>query len=123
VELYLCSLYTTSLRVLAANHFHHPVVCLTTGPQAHPKQVPHRVRSSASFPNLQYPLFSLLPSSSYLRLLPSPPFTSFGKRIPRKSKCGRISICFPQRSTAGHTCCCTIMNHLEHHLPCASSRY
>jgi hypothetical protein len=34
--------------------FIHPVVCLTTGPQAFPKRVLHRVRSSASPFNFQY---------------------------------------------------------------------
>jgi hypothetical protein len=36
----------------------HPKVCLTTGPQLLPKPVLHRVRSSASSFNLQYPSFS-----------------------------------------------------------------
>ena len=34
---------------------HHLLVCLTTGPQPHPKLVLHKVRSSASSFNLQYP--------------------------------------------------------------------
>jgi hypothetical protein len=47
----------------------HFAVCLTTGPQPFPKRVLHRVRSSASFFNFQYPLFSLRSSSSCWRLV------------------------------------------------------
>jgi hypothetical protein len=56
--------------------FIHSVVCLTTGPQPLPKRVLHRVRSNASSFNLQYLLFSLRSSSSFLRLLPRLPVIS-----------------------------------------------
>jgi len=54
-----------------------PAICLTTGPQPLPKLILHKVRSSASFFNSQYPLVSLMPSSSCLPLLPRIPFTLF----------------------------------------------
>ena len=57
-------MYVPILRVI------HCVVWLTTGPQSLPKCVLHKVRSSASYFNLQYPLFTLRSSSSSLRLLP-----------------------------------------------------
>ena len=53
----------------------HSVVCLVTGPQPLPKSVLHRVRSSPSSINFQYPLFSLRSSSSCLRLSLRLPFT------------------------------------------------
>jgi len=56
--------------------FIHSVLCLMTGPQHLPKQVLHRLRSSASSFNLHYPLVSLRSSSSCLRFLPGLPVTS-----------------------------------------------
>jgi hypothetical protein len=53
----------------------HSVVCLATGPWHLPKQVPHKVWSSASSFDFQYPVISLRSSSSYLRLLPCLPIT------------------------------------------------
>jgi len=49
---------------------HFSLVCLTTGPQPLQNRVLYRKRSSPSFFNLQYRLFSLRLSSSCLRLLP-----------------------------------------------------
>jgi hypothetical protein len=51
-------------------------VCLTTVPQPLPNRILHRVRSSASSFNLQYPLLSLLLSSKCIRLLLRLPVTS-----------------------------------------------
>ena len=51
-------------------------VCLATGPQPLPKRLCHRVRSSSSSFDLQCILFSLRPSSSFLRLLPRRTVTS-----------------------------------------------
>jgi hypothetical protein len=56
--------------------FLHSVVCLTTGPYPLPKRVLHRVRSSTSSFNFQYPLASLRPSSSCLHLFPRLPVIS-----------------------------------------------
>ena len=53
----------------------HSSVCLTTYPQPLPKPVLHTVRSSASSFSYQYPLFSLMSSSSCLHLLPLLPAT------------------------------------------------
>jgi hypothetical protein len=39
-------------------HVHSSVVCLATGPQTIPKRVLHTMRTSASYFNFQYPLFS-----------------------------------------------------------------
>ena len=51
------------------------VVCLTTCPYHLPKQVFHKVQSSASSFSWQYPFFSLRSSCSYLYLIfPSPLF-------------------------------------------------
>ena len=49
----------------------HSVVCLSTGPQPLPKRVLHRVRSSVSSFNFQYPFFSLRSSSNFLPFLDS----------------------------------------------------
>jgi hypothetical protein len=54
----------------------HSVVCLTTGPYPLPRRVLHRVRSSASSFNFQYPLVFLRSSSGCLRILPRLPVTS-----------------------------------------------
>ena len=64
------------------NWRHHSVACLTTGPQPLPKRVLHRVWSSASYFNLQYPLFTLRLSSSCLCLLPRLPVTSILPSLP-----------------------------------------
>ena len=56
--------------------FIHLVLCLTTGPKPLPKRALHIVRSRASSFKWQYPLLSLRPSSSFLRLLPHLPVTS-----------------------------------------------
>ena len=56
--------------------FIHSTVCLKTVPQTLPQPVLHRLRSSASSFNLQYPLFSLKSTSSCLPLLPRLPVTS-----------------------------------------------
>ena len=50
--------------------FIHSVVCLKTGPQPLPKQVLHRVRSTASCSNFQHSPISLRLFNSCLRLLP-----------------------------------------------------
>ena len=49
---------------------HHSVFCLTTGPNPLLKRFLHIVRSRASSFKWEYPLLSLRPSSSFLRLLP-----------------------------------------------------
>ena len=48
----------------------HSVTCLTIGPKPLPKRLLHIVRSRASSFKWEYPLLSLRPSSSFLRLLP-----------------------------------------------------
>ena len=58
-----------------SHHYHH-AVCPTTSPQPLPKPVPHTVRSSASFSNLQYLFIPLKSSSLCLCLLPRLPVTS-----------------------------------------------
>ena len=50
-------------------HCHYPIFSLTRGPWPLPNLVLHRVRSSASSFNFQYPLVSWRSSSSCLRLL------------------------------------------------------
>ena len=55
----------------------HLAVCLTTGPKPLPKRFLHIVRSRASSFKRQYPLLSLRLSSSFPRLLPRLPVTSF----------------------------------------------
>jgi hypothetical protein len=67
----------------------HSVVCLTTGPQPPPKRVLHRVQSSASSFNVQYPLFSLRSSSSCLHLLPRLHVTSILPTIFPPATCFR----------------------------------
>ena len=57
--------------------FVHPAVCLTTGPQPHPKRLLRRVRSRASAFDFPYPLVSIMSLSSCLHFLPRPPVTSF----------------------------------------------
>jgi len=56
--------------------FIHLVVCLTTGPKPLPKRALHIVRSRASSFKWEYPLLSLMSSSSFLCLLPRLPVTS-----------------------------------------------
>jgi hypothetical protein len=65
---------------LCVSH-HNSVVHLTIGPQTLPKRVLHRVPSSASSFNFQYPLFFLRYSSSCLRLLHRLPVTSIAPSI------------------------------------------
>ena len=55
----------------------HSVVCLTTSPKSLPKRALHLVRSRASSFKWEHPLLSLGSSSSFLRLLPRLPVTSF----------------------------------------------
>jgi hypothetical protein len=55
----------------------HLVVCLTRGPKPLPKRALHIVRSRASSFRCEYPLPSWRSSSSFLRLLPRLPVTSF----------------------------------------------
>jgi hypothetical protein len=53
-----------------SNTFIHSVFCLTTGSKPPPKRFLHIVRSRTSSFKWEYPLLSLRPSSSFLRLLP-----------------------------------------------------
>ena len=50
--------------------FIHSVFCLTTGPKPPPKRFLHIVLSRASSFKWEYPLLSVMSSSSFLRLLP-----------------------------------------------------
>ena len=50
--------------------YHHPAVCLMTGPMSPPKRFLHIVWFKASFFKWEYPLPSLRSSNSFLRLLP-----------------------------------------------------
>ena len=61
--------------------FIHSVFCLTTGPNPPPKRILHIVRSRASSFKWEYPLLSLRPSSSFLRLLPRLLITSISPFI------------------------------------------
>jgi hypothetical protein len=68
----------------------HLAVCLTTGPKHLPKRVLHIVRSRASSFKWEYPLLSLRPSNSFLRLLPCLPVTSIPPCIfPSVTRCRR----------------------------------
>jgi len=70
--------------------FIHLVVCLTTGPKPLPKRALHIVRSRASSFKWEYPLFSLRPSNSFLRLLSCLHVTSILPCIfPSVTRCGR----------------------------------
>jgi len=57
-------------------HLFMPLYALTTVPEAHPKQILHKVRPSASFSNLDYPLIPLRSYSICLPLVPRLPVTS-----------------------------------------------
>jgi hypothetical protein len=68
----------------------HLVVCLTTGPKPLPKRALHIVRSRASSFKWEYPLLSLRPSNSFLRLLPCLSVTSIPPCIfPSVTRCRR----------------------------------
>ena len=69
--------------------YHHPVICLTTGPKPPPKRCLHIVRSRASSFKWEYPLMSLRSSSSFLRLLPRLLVTSFSPFIYPSITCFR----------------------------------
>jgi hypothetical protein len=60
---------------MASTSLTHLAVCLTTRPKPLPKPALHIVRSRASSFKCEYPLFSLISSSSFLRLLPCLPAT------------------------------------------------
>jgi hypothetical protein len=80
----------------------HFVVSLTTGPQPFPKPVLHRVRSSASCLNCQYPLFSLNhPVAAYVFFLVSRQFypsdyssfnNMFKKAVPMQCVTNRVNL-------------------------------
>ena len=59
----------------------YSVFCLTTGPNRPSKRFLHTLRSRASSFKWQYPLLSLMSSSSFLRLLPRLPVTSISPFI------------------------------------------
>jgi hypothetical protein len=61
---------------LFIHSFIHLVVCLTTGPKPLSKRALHIVQSRVSSFRCEYPLFSLMSSSSFLRLLPRLPVNS-----------------------------------------------
>jgi hypothetical protein len=93
--------------------FIHSAVCLTTGPQSLSKRALHRLRSSASSSNFQYPLFSLRLETDYpvkvitwkfFHLLSTSQYSS-------------------RSNNSGHVYCYTTMNHFQHHLLFASIRY
>jgi hypothetical protein len=67
----------------------HSAVCLTTGPKPLPKQTLHTVRSRASSFRYEYPLLSLRPSSSFIRLFPHLPVTSIPPFIFPSTTCRR----------------------------------
>jgi hypothetical protein len=69
--------------------FIHSVICLTTGPTPLPKRFLHIVRSRASSFKWEYFLLSLRLSSSFLRLLPRPLFTSISPFIFPSINCFR----------------------------------
>ena len=69
----------TNLLSQSQTHYRHSFiqeVCLTTRPKPLPKRALHIVRSRASLFEWEYPLLSLMSSSSFLRLLPRLPVTS-----------------------------------------------
>ena len=63
------------MQILSQKLIIHLVVCLTTGQKPLPKRAVHTVRSSTSSFKWEYPLLSLMSSSSFLRLLPRLPVT------------------------------------------------
>ena len=68
----------------------HLAVCLTTGPKPLPNRALHTVRSRASSFKCDYPLLSLMSSSSFLRLLHRLPATSIPPFIfPSITRCRR----------------------------------
>ena len=67
----------------------HKLLCLTKGPQPLPKTVLHKVRSSVSYSILQYPVFILRSSRSWLHLLPRLPVTFILRSIFLSRKCFR----------------------------------
>jgi hypothetical protein len=69
---HICSLSRYSFLTL----FIHLVVCFTKGPKPLPKRALHIVWSRASSFKWEYPLLSLMSSSSFLCLLPHLPVTS-----------------------------------------------
>jgi hypothetical protein len=66
--------------------YHHSVVCLTTRPQSFPNRVRHRVWSTASSLNFQYPRVSLRSTSSCLRVLPHLPCNFYSSFRPSFKK-------------------------------------
>jgi len=70
--------------------FIHSVFSLTTGPKPPPKRFPHIERSRASSFKWEYPLLSLMASSSFLRLLPRLLVTSISPFIFLKDIIGKI---------------------------------
>ena len=69
-EYYLVSHRCATLIHSFIHSFIHSVVSLMKGPQSLPKQVLHRLWSSASSSNFSYPVFSLRSSSAFLLHLP-----------------------------------------------------
>ena len=67
----------------------HSVFCLTTGPKHPPKRYLHIVRRRASF-KWEYPLLSLISSSSFLRFLPRLLATSISSFIFPSITCFRM---------------------------------
>jgi len=63
------------MQILSQNILIHLVVCLTTGQKPLPKRAVHTVRSRTSSFKWEYPLLSLMSSSSFLRLFPRLPVT------------------------------------------------
>ena len=93
------------------------VICQRTGPTPLPKRFLHIVRSRASSFNWQYALMSLR-SSLFLE-------TDYPGKVVMGQFFHLISTSqYNSRwNHSGHACCYTNLNHLEHHLLCASSRY
>jgi hypothetical protein len=121
----------------------HSVFCLTTGPKPLPKRFLHIVRSRASSFKWEYTFLSLRSASSFLRLLPRLLVTSISPFNHRRHLAYMISLFlerdYPGKVTiwqffhllstlqyysrsnhSGHACCYTNLNHLQHHLLCAS---
>jgi len=83
-------LYSYSHYIYSFIHSFIQVVCLTTVPKPLPKRALHIVRSRASSFKWEYPLLSLKPSNSFVRLLPCLPVTSIPPFIfPSVTRCRR----------------------------------
>jgi hypothetical protein len=89
VMLKLGGLYYLHVIHITIISFIHLAVCLTTGPKPLPNRSLHIVRSRASSFRCEYPVLSLMSSSSFLHLLRHLPVTSIPPFIFPSNTCCR----------------------------------